>query len=137
MDPAVSPGWVLPGQPQHQGADGLAGPRSAWPVRVRPFACDQLAVPGQQRARRDKPVGAQHGWQQPGQRRQDGAIGPVRLGPGDLAPQYRDLVTEHHDFRVLGRLAAAEQHQPADTLASQFRPYNWDYSRLLGGILLP
>jgi hypothetical protein len=71
-------------------------------------------MPGQQRARRDKPAAAQHGWQQPGQRRQDRAIGPVRLGPDDLAPQYRDLVTEHHDFRVLGRLAAAEQHQPAE-----------------------
>ena len=40
-------------------------------------------------------------------------VGPVRLGPGDLAPEHRDLLTEHHDLRVLGRLAAAEQHKPA------------------------
>ena len=31
----------------------------------------------------------------------------------DLTPEHRDLVTEHHDLRVFGRLAAAEQHQPA------------------------
>jgi hypothetical protein len=50
----------------------------------------------------------------PSQRRQDGAVRPVRLGPGDLAPRHRYLLTEHHDFRVLGGLAAAEQHQPAE-----------------------
>jgi hypothetical protein len=41
------------------------------------------------------------------------AVGPVRLRPGDLTPEHRDLMTEHHDLRVLGRLAAAEQHEPA------------------------
>ena len=31
-------------------------------------------------------------------------------------PQHSDFMTEHHDLRVLGRLAAAEQHQPAEDL---------------------
>jgi hypothetical protein len=66
-------------------------------------------VPGQQRARRDQPVGAQHGWQQPGQRRQHRPVGPVRLRPGDLAPEHRGLMAEHHDLRILGRLAATQQ----------------------------
>jgi len=47
-------------------------------LRVGPFASDQAAVPGQQRARRDKPMGSQHGWQAPGQCRQDGTVGPAR-----------------------------------------------------------
>ena len=111
---AVSPGRVLPRQPQHQVADLLAGPRAAWPVGIRPLAFDQAAVPGQQRARCDEPVGAQHGRQQPGQRRQDRPVGPVRLRPGDLTPEHRDLMTEHHDLRILGRLAAAQQQQPAE-----------------------
>jgi hypothetical protein len=72
-----------------------------------------MAVPGQQRARSDEPVGTQHGWQQPGQRCQDRPVGPVRLRAGDLSPQHRDLMTEHHDLRILRRLAAAQQHQPA------------------------
>ena len=82
-------------------------------ARIRPLARDQPAVPGQQRARRDQPVGTQHSRQQPGQRRQDRPVGPVRLGPGDLTAQHSDLMTEHHDLRILGRLAAAQQHQPA------------------------
>ena len=114
MHPAVSPGRVLPRQPQHQVADVLADARSAEPVRVRPFAGDQPAVPGQQRAGRDEPMGAQHSRQLPGQRREDGAVGPVRLGPGDLTAEHRDFVPENHDLRVLVRLAAAEQRQPAE-----------------------
>jgi hypothetical protein len=70
-------------------------------------------MPGQQRARRYEPMGSQHGWKQPGQRRQDRPVGPVGLGPDDLTPQHSDPMTEHHDLRILGRLAAAEQHQPA------------------------
>jgi hypothetical protein len=75
---------------------------------------DQAAVPGQQRSRRDEPVGAQHSWQLPGQRRQDGTVGPVRPGPGHLTAEPYDLMTEHHDLGILGRLAAAQQHQPAE-----------------------
>jgi hypothetical protein len=37
----------------------------------------------------------------------------TRLRASDLSPQHRDLVTEHHDLRILGRLASAQQHQPA------------------------
>jgi hypothetical protein len=70
-------------------------------------------VPGQQRARGDEPVGAQHDWQMLGERRQDRPVGPVRHGPGDLTPEHCDLMTQHHELRVLGRLGAAEQHQPA------------------------
>jgi hypothetical protein len=114
VDSAVSPGGVLPRQSQHQVVDVLAGARSAGPVRVRPFAGDQAAVPGQKRARRDEPAGAQHGWQVPGQCRQDGTIGPVRRGPGDLTAKHRDLMTQDHDLRVFGRLAATQQHQPSE-----------------------
>jgi hypothetical protein len=42
------------------------------------------------------------------------AVGPVRLGPGDLTAEHRDLMTENHDLRILGRMAVAEQHQPAE-----------------------
>jgi len=42
--------------------------------------------PGQQHPSRDEPPGSQRGWQQPGQRRQDRPVSPVRLRPGDLTP---------------------------------------------------
>jgi hypothetical protein len=56
--------------------------RAAWPTT----SPSPAAVPGQQRALRDEPMGAQPGWQQPGQRCQDRPVGPVRLWPGDLPP---------------------------------------------------
>ena len=114
VHPAVSPGRVLPRHPQHQVADVRTGPRPTWPFRVCPPACDQPLMPAQQRARRDQPMSPQHAWQQPGQRRQDCPVGPVRPGPGDLTTEHRDLMTEHHDLRLFGRLAATEQHQPAE-----------------------
>ena len=88
--------------------------RAPWPIRIGPCAWDQAAVPGQQRSWRDEPLGSQRRWQQPGQRGQDRPVGPVRLRPGDLTPQHRHLVPEHHDLRILGRLAAARQREPAE-----------------------
>jgi len=44
----------------------------------------------------------------------DGTVGPVWLGPGDLTTEHRDFVPQDHDLRVLVRLAAAEQRQPAE-----------------------
>ena len=84
------------------------------PFRVCPPACDQPLMPAQQRARRDQSMSPQHAWQQPGQRRQDCPVGPVRPGPADLTTEHRDLMTEQHDLRLFGRLAATEQHQPAE-----------------------
>jgi hypothetical protein len=110
---AVAPGGVLPGQPQDQVADLLAGRRAAGLARVGPLALDEAAVPGEQRARRDQAMAAQPGGQQAGQRGQDRAVGPVEPGPGDLAAQDGDLVAEDQDLGVLRRLAAAEQLQPA------------------------
>ena len=59
------------------------------------------------------PVAPGEGRRQPGQRRKDRPVSPVRPGPGSLTPKHRDLMTEHHDLRIFGRLAAAQQHQPA------------------------
>jgi hypothetical protein len=67
-------------------------------------------VPGQQRARRDEPIGPQHAWKQPGQRRQDRPVSPVQLWPGDLTAEHRDLMTDHYDLRIPGRLV-----QPSNT----------------------
>jgi hypothetical protein len=39
--------------------------------------------------------------QQPGQRGEEGPVGPVWLRLGNLPPEYRDLVTEHDDPGIL------------------------------------
>jgi hypothetical protein len=64
-------------------------------------------VAGRQRSRRDEPVSAEHGWKQPGQRRQDRPVSPSLPGPAHLTPEHRNLITGHHDLRILGRLATA------------------------------
>jgi hypothetical protein len=58
-------------------------------------------------------MGPEHGWQQPHQRCQHRPVSPVRLRPLDLTPQNRDLMTQHHDLRILRRLVAARQEQQA------------------------
>jgi len=113
MHPAVSPGRVLPRQPQHQIADLLADRRAARPARVGPLAGEQTAVPSQQRPWRNQPAAPQRGGQQPGHGRQDRAVGPVQVRPGHLAAEHHHLMSQHHDPRVLGRLAAPQQDQPA------------------------
>jgi Cysteine-rich secretory protein family len=118
---AVAPRGVLRRQPQRQVADVRASPRAARPARIGPLTSDQAAVPGQQGSRRDQSAAPQRGGQQPSQGCQDRAIGPVRPGTGYLAAQHHHLMAQHHhlmaqhqDLRVLGRLAAAQQDQPAE-----------------------
>jgi hypothetical protein len=41
-----------------------------------------------------------------------GTVSPVRLRPGDLPTQYRDLMAQHQDFRGLGGVTARQEHQP-------------------------
>ena len=113
VHPTISPGRVIPREPQDQVPDFRAGAGASWPAWIGPGARDKAAVPGQQRARRDEPVAPQRR-QQPGQRGQHCAVGPVRFRPGDLTPQHCHLVPQDQDLRVLGPLAAAQQHEPAE-----------------------
>ena len=56
VDPPVAPRGILAGQPQHQGLDAPVGrrtPRTLAPRAPGPAAAQQVAVPAQQRARRD------------------------------------------------------------------------------------
>ncbi|MEU7901127.1 hypothetical protein AB0B45_50925 [Nonomuraea sp. NPDC049152] len=79
------------------------------------LALEQTTMPSQQRRGSDQPMSAQHRRQPPSQGRKNGPIGPVRLRTCHLTPQHRrHLVTQHHDLNVLRRLAAAQQHQPAE-----------------------
>ena len=111
--PAVSPGGVLPGQPQRPVADSCAGRWPAWPSRIGPVAGAETAVPGQHSSRCEEPAGPQRGGRQlvlPGPRGR-----PSLAWAGDLAPKHHALVTKDHDLRIFGCLAAAQQDQPAKT----------------------
>ena len=113
VDSAVSPGGVLPRQSQHQVVDVLAGARPAGPVgcvhlRVIRRRCQARSVPGVTRRARSTAGRCR------ASAARDGTIGPVRRGPGDLTAKHRDLMTQDHDLRVFGRLAATQQRQPSE-----------------------
>jgi hypothetical protein len=48
------------------------------------------------------------------ERGDDRPVGPRQPGRADLAAQDQDLVTEHQDLGVLGRLRSGEQGDPAE-----------------------
>ena len=113
LDPLVSPSGVFYGEPLDQRGDFGADRRPSCPVRVGPLAGDKAAVPAQYGARGDQPAHPQPCWQEPDQRSEDCAVGPVEPGPGIGAAQHGDLMPQHEQFGVLGRRCPAEQNQPA------------------------
>src|SRR5258707_5715625 len=124
--PAVSPGRVLPRKPQYQGADLRAGARPAWPARARPLACDQPTVPGQQRTRRDQPIGAQHGWKQPGQHRPEYVYQALKAGASGFLLKDAPAAELVNGVRTIARgeslLAPAVTRALIGRFANRVRP---------------
>jgi len=86
-----------------------AGGRPAW---VGPSSADQ-AMPGQQRRRGHQPTRPNLPRYQPGQRGQQGTVGPDEPRPPDLATQDRHLVTQHQQLRRLATsLRVSRTSQP-------------------------
>ena len=65
LDSHVSPAAVLGGEQLDERGDLSADRRPSRPVRVRPLAGHQAAVPAQDRTGGDQPVPAQPCWQEP------------------------------------------------------------------------
>ena len=118
MDAPVAPGRVLPGQTQHQHADGADGARSARVSRPGPgrmAASQQVAVPAQHRVRpHQQPEPAEHvAWepvQQGGQERPVGG-GEPRPDRAQLPFQHRDLVAQRQDLRIFVPVAHRKKPQ--------------------------
>ena len=102
LDPLVSPAVILGGEPLDQRGDLGADRRPSRPVRVGPLAGDEAAVPAQDGAGGDQPVHPQPWRQEPDQRGEDRAVGPVEPGPRIGPAQHGDLVPQHEQLGVLG-----------------------------------
>src|ERR1039457_2801377 len=113
LNPLVSPGVVLGGEPLDERCGLGADRRPSCPAGVGPLAGDQAAVPPQDGAGGDQPVHPQPCRQETDERGEDCAVGPVQPGPGIGAAQHGDLVPQHQQLGVLGSRAPAEQDQPA------------------------
>jgi hypothetical protein len=114
MDAPVSPAVVLSGHPQDQGTQ-FGGLRwSSWRAGLSPSAGDQVAMPAQQGPRGDQQTQPPLFGQQPCQRGGQGAFGPRCRRGFRGTRQHRQLLTQHEDLGVLGRLGPCEQHQPGE-----------------------
>jgi hypothetical protein len=110
-DPHVVPTGVLARQSQDQLAHMTVDRRAAGtPVRVRPVVGDQAPMPAQQRLRshRERPPRATR--QHPAERGQEQPVARREPRSPDLPAQDRQLVAQHQDLKLLGALAAPEQH---------------------------
>jgi hypothetical protein len=114
----ISPAWIRR-YPQvglslaYQAANGPGRPRpSRTVVRKSPPASDQPRMPAQHGPRRDDQRQPPSLRQDSNQRADDRPIRPGQAGPLAGALQHRDLVAQHQDLRVLGRIRARQQHQP-------------------------
>jgi len=92
LDPLVPPAVVLGGKPLDQSCDLGAARRPSRPVRVGPFAGDEAAVQAQDGTCGNQPVRLQPSGQEPDQRGEDRAVGPVQPGLGMCPAQHGDLV---------------------------------------------
>ena len=114
MDAPVSPPRVLPGQPPDQLTDLLRDRRAPGGIRIGPLVPHHAPVPGEQRGGCRDPVQPQMLRQQPRERGDHSAVGPVRFRAGDLAAEYRDFMPQYQDLCVFGGVAAGEQRYPAE-----------------------
>ena len=93
---------VVGGETPDQRGDLGADRRPSRPVRAGPLAGDEVAVPAQDGIWGNQPVRSQAPGQEPDQRGEDRAVGPVEPGPGIGAVQHGDLVPQYEQLRVLG-----------------------------------
>jgi hypothetical protein len=104
LDPGAAPGGVLPREPDDQGRELTADRRPPGPGRgLPPLPSHQPLVPAQDRARRNEPVPAQVGGQQPDQRGEHRPVCPARSRRMASAAEHGDFVAQHQDLDVLGR----------------------------------
>ena len=113
LDALVPPGGLLGGEPLDHRGDLGTDRRPARPVRIGPLPGDEAAVPPEHGAGCDQPVPPQSWGQEPAQRGEDRAVGPVQPGPRISATQDGDLMAQHEQLDILGGRRSAQQDKPA------------------------
>ena len=98
LDSLVSPPVILSGEPPDQHGDLSGDRRAPRPVRVGPLPGNQAVVPAQDGPRGDQLVRPRAPGQEPDQRREDRAVGPVQPWPGPGAAQHGNFVPQHEQL---------------------------------------
>jgi len=114
LDAHASPMWVLARQPKDQLASFQINrwPSRAASIRKGPFATDELAVPAQQRLRRDQQGTPTVPRQHPANRRQEDLVASSQLRPRDLPSKHRQLMAQNENLDLSRRRATHRTKYP-------------------------
>lgn len=116
-DPLIAPARVLARQPDHQHTDLAADRRPPATIAVRPAPGDEPPMPPKQRRWRDEERSPARPRQQLTCGGKEDSIGRRQLRSTCLSAQYRELVSEHHDLKLLEILRAGTQRHELEHAA--------------------
>ena len=134
VDASVSPGGVLGGQADHQGAQAGGDGGSTGSGRLcGPAAGDELAVPAQDRGRGDEQPEAAADGQQPGEGGDQGAVGPGHQRARRASLEHGELVAQDQDLDLLGGVGSSAQHDPAQELGEHLVDQPQRHERIMPG----
>jgi hypothetical protein len=107
LDPLVAPAGILPCQADDQLLGSSIKRWTAGPTTgIGPHSGDQAAVPAHQRLRLDEQARPAGPRQHAANGSQQGPIGRLEPWSRNLAAQHGELVAQHQDLQILGRVAA-------------------------------
>ena len=109
-DPLIPPARVLACEPQHQFADLPLQLRSATPAtRIRPASAHEVAMPTNERVRRNEERPPACPWKKPTRRSQERPVSRLDRRTRDLPADDCELVPEHDNLQLLELLRTHAQ----------------------------
>ena len=109
-DPLIAPPGILAREAEDE-LTGLSADRRSpgLPCRIGPASRDKLAMPAQERVRRDEERAPALARNAPARRGEERPIGPPKYRPRDLTPKDRKFAAKHDDLELLELLGAARK----------------------------
>jgi hypothetical protein len=113
-DPDAAPARVLPGKSQDERTEfGIdRRPARATGLAVRPFPAYELAVPAEERRRRDKEGDPAVTRDHPARRREQDPVDGPELRPARRPLQHPELMAQDEDLEVLGTVVPVRSTTP-------------------------
>jgi hypothetical protein len=114
LDPDAAPARVLPGKSQDERTEfGIdRRPARATGLAVRPFPAYELAVPSEERRRRDKEGDPAVTRDRPARRREQDPVDGPELRPARRPLQHPELMAQDEDLEVLGTVVPVRSTTP-------------------------
>jgi hypothetical protein len=128
LDALVAPARILLGQADDELVDAVVERWSPLSMtRVGPRACDEAAVPAQQRLGLHEEARPASPRQRAADRSQQRPIGGLQPGSWNLAAEHGELVTQDKDLKILGGVTAGELGEELDVAAQCQVGKSWQH----------